>query len=237
MPLGSCLISSLSPVVREGVREGEVLPDILLGRRDRLDETAIVSTNGIRTRRVTWRQLSSRVVQVADELRQRRIGAGDRVILWGENGPAWVAAFYAILLRGAVVVPLDQQSAPDFVARVVAQVEPRLALVGGNGQESLPASLPQLLLEQLEALIDRYSGDPGRLGSLEEGQGADRLASQLRIPVVPPRIDTLFDLTRQRRYFSRPGTVTAHIGQPVEYGIWDDPALITKDLERRVRSL
>lgn len=158
MPLGSCLISSLSPVVREGVREGEVLPDILLGRWDRLDETAIVSTNGIRTRRVTGRQLSSRVVQVAEELRQHRIGAGDRVILWGENGPAWVAAFYAILLRGAVVVPLDQQSAPDFVARVVAQVEPRLALVGGHGQGSLPVSLPQLLLEELEAQFDRHLG-------------------------------------------------------------------------------
>jgi long-chain acyl-CoA synthetase len=106
MPLGSCLISS-PPSRRLCGREGEVLPDILLGRRDRLDETAIVSTNGIRKRRVTWRQLSRRVVQVAEELRQRRIGAGDRVILWGENGPAWVAAFYAILQRGAVVVPLD----------------------------------------------------------------------------------------------------------------------------------
>lgn len=153
-----------------------MIPDILLGRQDRLDEVAIVSTHGIRTRRVTWGELTGRVIQVAEELRLRGIGTGDRVILWGENGPAWVAAFHAILLRGAVVVPLDIQSAPDFVAQVVAQVGPRLALVGREGQGALPTSLPQVLLDELEAMVDHHPSDPGRRSSLEEGRGEDRLA-------------------------------------------------------------
>ena len=75
----------------------------------------------------------------------------------------------------------------------------------------------------------------GKLGPFLEGIGL--LASQLRIPVVPLRIDGLFDLTRQRRYFSRPGTVTVQIGPPVEYRLGDDPAFITKDLELRVGAL
>jgi long-chain acyl-CoA synthetase len=152
------------------------IPDILLGREDRLDETALVATRGIRTERMTWGGLTRRVFQVAVELEVRGVGAGDRVLLWGENGTDWVAAFYAILLRGAIVVPLDRQSAPDFVARVLAQVTPRLALVDTELRDHLPGGLSRLLLEEVEAAVAAHPVERGRLASLEEGQGADRLA-------------------------------------------------------------
>jgi hypothetical protein len=47
----------------------------------------------------------------------------------------------------------------------------------------------------------------------------------------------LFDLTRQRRYFSRPGTVTVTFGEPVTFERGTDPDRITKELEERVRAL
>jgi acyl-CoA synthetase (AMP-forming)/AMP-acid ligase II len=56
------------------------------------------------------------------------------VLFWGENSPEWIAAFYGCLLRGAVVVPLDLKSAPDFVERVQQQVSAKLLLADNEQQ-------------------------------------------------------------------------------------------------------
>ena len=42
-------------------------------------------------------------------LRQLGVGAGDRVILMSENRPEWGISYFAILLAGAAVVPLDKE--------------------------------------------------------------------------------------------------------------------------------
>jgi long-chain acyl-CoA synthetase len=75
----------------------------------------------------------------------------------------------------------------------------------------------------------------GRLNPFMSGIGL--LAANLDLPVAPIEIEGLFDLTRQRRYFSRPGTVTVTFGEPVTFERGTDPARITQELEDRVRAL
>ncbi|MDT7602994.1 MAG: long-chain acyl-CoA synthetase, partial [Acidobacteriota bacterium] len=82
---------------------------------------------------------------------------GDRVILWGENSPEWVAAFFGCLLRGAIVVPLDAASAPDFAARVQTQVGAKLLLYGDVEAEELAGTLPALRLSQFSETVSRHS--------------------------------------------------------------------------------
>src|SRR5689334_3095889 len=94
------------------------------------DETADAHWRGLRTARWSYARLASVAFQFARELEQNEIGAGDRVLFWGENSPEWIAAFYGCLLRGAVVVPLDLKSATDFVERVQQQVSAKLLLAG-----------------------------------------------------------------------------------------------------------
>lgn len=67
--------------------------------------------------------------------------------------------------------------------------------------------------------------------------GIGLLAEELDLPVVPIKIEGLFDLTEERRYFSRPGTVTVTFGEPVKFERGTDPAQITQELEERVRTL
>ncbi|HEY8459524.1 MAG TPA: lysophospholipid acyltransferase family protein, partial [Blastocatellia bacterium] len=75
----------------------------------------------------------------------------------------------------------------------------------------------------------------GRINPFMSGIGL--LAGNLGLPVAPIRIEGLFDLTKQRRYFSRPGTVTVTFGEPVTFERGTDPARITQELERRLRAL
>jgi long-chain acyl-CoA synthetase len=77
--------------------------------------------------------------------------------------------------------------------------------------------------------------EDGRMNPFMSGIGL--LAANLDLPVAPIRIEGLFDLTRQRRYFSRPGTVTVTFGDPVTFERGTDPARITQTLEDRLRAL
>jgi long-chain acyl-CoA synthetase len=98
------------------------------GRVARGCETAIAEQRGLRVVRWSYERLAQTAFQFARELEARQIGKGDRVLIWGENSAEWVAAFFGCLLCGAVVVPLDEQSAPDFALRVQQQVQAKLLL-------------------------------------------------------------------------------------------------------------
>ena len=89
----------------------------------------------------------------------KRIGAGDRVLFWGENRPEWIACFYGCLLRGAVVVPLDLKSAPDFVARVQQQVSAKLLLLADEPQPQL--NIPRVAFNSVEAATISCPGANG----------------------------------------------------------------------------
>jgi long-chain acyl-CoA synthetase len=77
--------------------------------------------------------------------------------------------------------------------------------------------------------------EDGRMNPFMSGVGM--LAAQLDVPVAPVKIEGLFDLARQRRYFSRPGTVTITFGKPIKFPREMAANEVTKDLEARVRNL
>jgi long-chain acyl-CoA synthetase len=67
--------------------------------------------------------------------------------------------------------------------------------------------------------------------------GIGLLATSLNVPVVPVKIEGLFNLKKERRYFSRPGTVTVTFGEPIEIPGDAEPSAVTRELEARVRKL
>jgi len=57
----------------------------------------------------TFGQVGEMAWQGAGVLRQLSIGAGERVIVMSENRPEWGISYFAILLAGSTVVPLDKE--------------------------------------------------------------------------------------------------------------------------------
>ena len=113
---------------------------------------AVLATNGYRTRRRTYRELCNNARAIAHRLQQTGVAKGDRVVLWAENRPEWVEAFWGCLLAGVAVVPVDFRSSPDFVRRVVQETSPLLCLHGDETDpEALPASRRLSLAERLPA--------------------------------------------------------------------------------------
>jgi long-chain acyl-CoA synthetase len=123
------------------------------------EETAFVSHRGFRTLRWSYRQIAELAFRVARELESRKIGKGDRVMLWGENGGEWVAAFYGIMLRGGIAVPMDRIAAPDFAERVAADVDAKL-IIGSQDLARQAAGRPFLELETLGENLSHHSALP-----------------------------------------------------------------------------
>src|SRR5581483_11210115 len=140
----------LTHVMRETILS---FPDDCLTRGD---DTAVVSKHGLRVVRWSYRSLAETAFRFARELEARGIGHGDRVLFWSENRAEWIASFFGCLLRGAVVVPLDVQSAPDFAARVHGQVSAKL-LLAGEGIERHGQLPPRLLIADLASTLARHS--------------------------------------------------------------------------------
>jgi long-chain acyl-CoA synthetase len=120
-------------------------------------ETAIVHWRGLRCVRWSYLQLAETAFQFARELETRSIGKGDRVLFWAENRPEWIAAFYGCLLRGVIAVPLDRQSAPDFIARVQQQVKAKLLLLGNDLPTLAQLNLPTLRFDEFSSAIAAHS--------------------------------------------------------------------------------
>jgi len=139
----------------------ETINSYLEDYRRRGAETAFGHRRGLRQVAWSYRRVAEAAARFARELEGRGVNHGDRVVLWAANGPEWVAAFFGCTLRGAVVVPLDLESAPDFVERVCAQTSARLLLASAE-TKGRAASLgrPALALEELEQTVERHPAGP-----------------------------------------------------------------------------
>jgi long-chain acyl-CoA synthetase len=105
-----------------------------------LDDPFLIYDDGLRTYRYSYRQTAAAARALALRLREARVAPGDRVLLWSENRPEWIAAFWACLLAGAVVVPADFRSSAALVTRIADAVSPRVVLIGDEVTWPAPPS-------------------------------------------------------------------------------------------------
>ena len=124
-------------------------------------DSKIAFSHRPRLRRTVWtyNDLNRTARQFARELITRSVSVGDRVVIWAENSPEWVAAFYGIISIGAIAVPLDEQSAPDFVGRVCVKTEPKLILTGREIHPSF-LNIPWIELSRLRSTVANHSAEP-----------------------------------------------------------------------------
>ena len=75
-------------------------------------------------------------------------------------------------------------------------------------------------------------------GTLQEFRGgAGLLAANLNIPVLPMRIDGLFEPRQQKKIWLKRGSVRVSIGEPVQFSLATPPDEITRQLRDRVAAL
>jgi len=110
----------------------------------------LVYDDGFRSRSWTYAETALRARHLAARLDEFGLRKGDAAVFWSENRPEWIAAFWACLLRGIVVVPIDYRSSQDFLLRVSRIVSAKLVLVGQ--EVSLPRDGPDAPIWRMHEL-------------------------------------------------------------------------------------
>jgi long-chain acyl-CoA synthetase len=119
-------------------------------------DVAVVHHRGYRRESRTYRELARSAIFCATLLQKNGVRTNDRVLLWGPNSAEWIVAFWACLLRGAVVVTLDDSSTQEFASRVVADAGIKFALAS-RSKDSFSPTMPTLFLEDLNDLLKSTS--------------------------------------------------------------------------------
>lgn len=117
------------------------------------EKTAFVNRTGVRRLVVSYREFHTLALKMANLLTQRGVAAGDRVVIWGPNSSWWGVAYWGIILRGAIAVPVDFMSDLARADGICTLTKAGLVLQSRLKQEHITA-VPSLLLEDLQYLLE-----------------------------------------------------------------------------------
>jgi long-chain acyl-CoA synthetase len=86
---------------------------------------------------LTFKDVAEQAETSARILLQKGVRPGDHVALLSDNRPSWVTSYFAILLTGAVVVPVDSLMSPPEIVNVLKMAEVRLMVTTSRFLDAL----------------------------------------------------------------------------------------------------
>ena len=82
-------------------------------------------------REISYRTLADEAVRLAGYLQRRcAVARGDRIMLYLQNSPQFVIGYYAVLMAGAVVVPVNPMNRTRELSHYAADSGARVAIAG-----------------------------------------------------------------------------------------------------------
>jgi long-chain acyl-CoA synthetase len=137
----------------------ETLSELFLTFDSRGDSDCLIYRSGVRRIVFSYKRLVELSLAMNRWLAEQGVGRRDRVLLWGPNSPWWVVAFWGIVIRGGVVVPVDFMSGRDRAESIARLTGARLVIQSRDKLERL-TGFPAVLMEELEFLLDRLEPLP-----------------------------------------------------------------------------
>jgi long-chain acyl-CoA synthetase len=110
----------------------------------------LVFDDGFRVHSHTYADVGRAARGFAERIHTLGLRKGDHAIIWSENRPEWIVAFWGCLLVGVVVVPIDYRASPDFLAHVARIVSARLVLIGQDVPPLHGLDVPVWVLRDLD---------------------------------------------------------------------------------------
>ena len=123
------------------------------------DREFVVYDDGWRGWTYRYADIARMARALAARLRAHGIAKGDRVMIWSESRPGWVAALWCCLLEGVVLVPVEPQATTSLFHRIEQKIHPRLVLLG----DLVPrpeTGAPIWSLRDIETAADQPAHEP-----------------------------------------------------------------------------
>ena len=120
------------------------------------DKPAFVNRTGVRRLVVTFVEFHDLTLKMANLLAQQGVAKGDRVLIWGPNSSWWAIAYWGIIIRGAIAVPVDFMSDLARAESILSLTKSKVVLQSRFKPERLTAG-PSMLLEDLQYLLENMA--------------------------------------------------------------------------------
>ncbi len=123
-----------------------------------------------------YSDVARRIAKLHIAMDELGVSAGDKVAIYGRSSANWVTAFYAILTRGCVVVPIQNEFRAEQVHNIVNHSDTKFLFTGeGIDSSILFDEMPRLIgIAKLEHFVVTASRDK-------------------RLSAVRNRLDALYD--------------------------------------------
>lgn len=136
------------------------LYDILSSFRNRQGQCAIIYRSGVRRHKYSYGDIYNLAMKFSTMLAESGVKPGDRVLLWGPNHPCWAVAYWGIIARGAVVVPVDFMSGAERAEGIAALSGSSYAVQSRFKPAKLKVA-QTVVMEDLEQLLKVYEPAAG----------------------------------------------------------------------------
>src|SRR5450759_361200 len=117
------------------------------------DKTAFVNRTGARRLVVSYRQFHDLALKMSNLLAQNGVARGDRVLIWGPNSSWWAVAYWGIIIRGAIAVPVDFMSDLARAESIRSLTKAKVVLQSRFKPERMTGAT-SMLLEDLQYLLE-----------------------------------------------------------------------------------
>jgi long-chain acyl-CoA synthetase len=138
----------------------ETVVGVFLEQADRRGSAPFLHRwNGSAWEALSWNECRTRVLRIGAALVAEGVKQGEAVLLLSENRVEWILADLGIQAAGGVTVPVYATSTPETIAKIAANCQARLAIVG---DPKLAANLPRgLKVVEMDGELARWmAADP-----------------------------------------------------------------------------
>ncbi len=119
------------------------------------NKPAVTMKMGFRIKTLSYKEVFELSKQIAIYLEKQGIKKGDKVLICAPNSPYWVCVFWATLLRGAIIVPLNIQSTKQIIESIAKQTEAKIIFKYLFLKTELP-NIKQIDIECILDLVENY---------------------------------------------------------------------------------
>lgn len=154
---------------------------------------------------ISYERLLDEVSRMAGYLKgELGVSKGDRVILYMQNSPQFVVAFYALLRAGATIVPVNPMNVTDELSHYVEDSRAKIAFVG------------QELYPQISSLVETSS-----LERVVVGAYSDYLEVETDLSIPEVVTEPRQKIRDKRAILWSEALKSGHLSGPVETSVED----------------
>ncbi len=114
---------------------------------------------GYRILNLTYAEVYELSKKIAVFLQENNIKKGDRILICAPNSPYWASVFWACILRGVIIVPINIQSPKNYIENILKQTEAKMIFKHMFFKHEFMQGIKQIDIELIEETVKNLKSE------------------------------------------------------------------------------